>query len=115
MPTNTMPVALTKKEFISGAMILAVILAGLFFAFVQNQVLYGIHMQSDWGHTLVVPFICVYLAYIKRGEIFGIAGVQGNGQDALIRAIAGLSEHTAGKILLSGRDISRLPPRPASA
>ena len=45
---------------------------------------------------------------VKRGEIFGIAGVQGNGQDELIRAIAGLNAHTAGRILLSGKDISRL-------
>ena len=45
---------------------------------------------------------------VKRGEIFGIAGVQGNGQDELIRAIAGLSEHTAGKIVLNGHDISRM-------
>ena len=45
---------------------------------------------------------------VKRGEIFGIAGVQGNGQDELIRAIAGLSEHPTGKIVLNGRDISRL-------
>ncbi|MDP3447015.1 MAG: ATP-binding cassette domain-containing protein, partial [Eubacteriales bacterium] len=45
---------------------------------------------------------------VKRGEIFGIAGVQGNGQDELIRAIAGLTDHTTGKILLNGKDISRL-------
>ena len=45
---------------------------------------------------------------VKRGEIFGIAGVQGNGQDELIRTIAGLSSHTSGKILLKGKDISHL-------
>ncbi|NLI54625.1 MAG: ABC transporter ATP-binding protein [Clostridiales bacterium] len=45
---------------------------------------------------------------VKRGEIFGIAGVQGNGQDELIRAVAGLSGHTAGAIALDGTDISKL-------
>ncbi len=46
---------------------------------------------------------------VKQGEIFGIAGVQGNRQDELIRAIAGLSGHTNGTITLDGIDISRLP------
>lgn len=45
---------------------------------------------------------------VKRGEIFGIAGVQGNGQDELIRAITGLIEPTSGKVTLDGRDISAL-------
>jgi len=43
---------------------------------------------------------------VKRGEIFGIAGVQGNGQDELIRSIAGLTDPTAGKIALAGEDIT---------
>ncbi len=45
---------------------------------------------------------------VKRGEIFGIAGVQGNGQDELIRAIAGMSGHTSGTITLDGTEVSKL-------
>ena len=45
---------------------------------------------------------------VKSGEILGIAGVQGNGQDHLIRAITGLSGMNDGKILLNGKDITKL-------
>lgn len=45
---------------------------------------------------------------VKRGEILGLAGVQGNGQDELIRTIAGLSDYTKGKVSLRGKDISNL-------
>ena len=41
---------------------------------------------------------------IAPGEIFGIAGVEGNGQTELVEAIAGL-RHAAGSILLAGRDL----------
>ena len=44
---------------------------------------------------------------LKRGEIFGVAGVQGNGQAELVRCITGLMEHTDGKIILSDQDISK--------
>lgn len=45
---------------------------------------------------------------VKRGEILGIAGVQGNGQSELIRYIAGLTENGTGEVLLAGKDISGL-------
>ncbi len=45
---------------------------------------------------------------VRRGEIFGIAGVQGNGQDELIRAIAGLIEPTSGTVTLDGKDVTAL-------
>ena len=43
---------------------------------------------------------------IRQGEIFGIAGVSGNGQDDLCDVICGLKKPTAGQILLSGQDIT---------
>ena len=43
---------------------------------------------------------------VMQGEIFGIAGVQGNGQDELIRSITGLIDPPAGKIALAGEDIT---------
>jgi ribose transport system ATP-binding protein len=42
---------------------------------------------------------------VKAGEIVGLAGVQGNGQAALIRALAGL-EGTSGVIEVGGRRVS---------
>jgi simple sugar transport system ATP-binding protein len=43
---------------------------------------------------------------VHRGEIVGIAGVEGNGQSELVSAVMGLVDST-GTILLDGRDISR--------
>jgi len=42
---------------------------------------------------------------VVAGEIFGIAGVEGNGQTELIEALAGLRAATAGSIHLGTRDI----------
>ena len=42
---------------------------------------------------------------IAPGEIFGIAGVEGNGQTELVEAIAGL-RHATGSIVLAGRDLA---------
>ena len=43
---------------------------------------------------------------VHSGEILGIAGVSGNGQDALCDAISGYRRLTEGKVLLSGTDIT---------
>jgi len=43
---------------------------------------------------------------VHEGEILGIAGVSGNGQDALCDAISGYRRLSEGKILLGGQDIS---------
>ncbi|MCS7094606.1 MAG: ABC transporter ATP-binding protein [Thaumarchaeota archaeon] len=43
---------------------------------------------------------------VRRGEIFGIAGVAGNGQDELLEAIYGLRRVHRGKVFLMGKDIT---------
>lgn len=43
---------------------------------------------------------------IQPGEIFGIAGVEGNGQTELIEAIAGLRKSVSGNIRIAGHDIT---------
>lgn len=43
---------------------------------------------------------------VRAGEIVGIAGVEGNGQNELVEAIVGLRMPKAGQILLAGRDIT---------
>ena len=47
---------------------------------------------------------------VRRGEIFGIAGVSGNGQRELTEAIVGLRRALGGHIVLRGRDVTNLSP-----
>lgn len=44
---------------------------------------------------------------IKKGEILGIAGVDGNGQTELAEIIAGIRKPTAGQITFLGEDITK--------
>jgi general nucleoside transport system ATP-binding protein len=44
---------------------------------------------------------------VRAGEIVGIAGVGGNGQDELVECLIGLRKPIAGTIRLVGRDITR--------
>jgi simple sugar transport system ATP-binding protein len=48
---------------------------------------------------------------VHRGEIVGIAGVEGNGQSELIGAIIGTEHPMTGTITLIGQDITRWPVR----
>ena len=45
---------------------------------------------------------------IAPGEIVGVAGVEGNGQRTLVRALAGLAEIEAGRIRLDEQDVTTL-------
>ncbi len=67
----------------------------------------GLHVKDDRGHEVVhdVSF------EVRAGEIFGIAGVAGNGQDELVAAIVGMRRSTSGRISLGERDITSASPR----
>jgi len=43
---------------------------------------------------------------VRRSEIYGLAGVEGNGQAELVEALVGLRHPDAGSIRLGGRDIT---------
>jgi ABC-type uncharacterized transport system ATPase subunit len=62
----------------------------------------GLSAQSDKGFLAVrdVSFS------IHEGEIFGIAGISGNGQHELAEVLAGLRQPEAGKVILDGADIT---------
>src|SRR3954466_9466127 len=47
---------------------------------------------------------------VERGEVFGIVGGSGSGKSVLLRSILGLQRPQAGKVLLFGRDLTRLSP-----
>ncbi|MEM0001689.1 MAG: ABC transporter ATP-binding protein [Desulfurococcaceae archaeon] len=66
-----------------------------------------LHVMSDVGGEAVkgVSFD------VRYGEIFGIAGVEGNGQVELAEAIAGIRRVLKGRILLGGKDVTQLSTR----
>lgn len=46
---------------------------------------------------------------VRRGEIFGLAGIDGNGQFELVEAITGLLPSKSGRIDFLGQDITHFP------
>jgi simple sugar transport system ATP-binding protein len=67
----------------------------------------GLRVADDRHHE-VVPDATFE---IRAGEILGVAGVAGNGQDELIQALIGLRRTMGGKVTLMGRDVTGLSPR----
>jgi ABC-type uncharacterized transport system ATPase subunit len=47
----------------------------------------------------------------REGEVFGIAGVDGNGQSELIETITGLTSPDEGSVSFNGRDVTKLSRR----
>ena len=52
---------------------------------------------------------------VQRGEVLGIGGVAGNGQDELLAALSGEMLTTPGMILFQGREVGLLGPNPRRA
>jgi simple sugar transport system ATP-binding protein len=48
---------------------------------------------------------------VRRGEIVGLAGVEGNGQSQLGAVLAGLLAPSAGKVFVRGHDVTGLAPK----
>lgn len=64
-------------------------------------------VRDDTGHMAVrgVSFT------LYAGEILGIAGVQGNGQTELVKALSGLKHVEKGHIRIAGQPVTNLSPR----
>jgi ABC-type uncharacterized transport system ATPase subunit len=67
----------------------------------------GLRAQDDRGNEVVKG---VDLE-VRAGEILGIAGVAGNGQDELVEALIGLRRPTGGTVTLAGRTVTGIGPR----
>ena len=63
----------------------------------------GLPPRSEGGRAVLEDITFT----VHRGEIVGIAGVEGNGQSELVNSVIGLLD-TTGTILVEGRDISRM-------
>ncbi|GAA4578782.1 ABC transporter ATP-binding protein [Planotetraspora phitsanulokensis] len=60
-------------------------------------------VSSDTGR----PIVDGVTLEIRKGEVLGIAGVEGNGQAELVEAIMGMRAGSTGTITLAGADISQ--------
>ncbi len=67
----------------------------------------GLSLRSPEG-VLLVDGIDLQ---VRAGEVGGVAGIEGNGQHELVRAIAGLLPDAKGTILVGGQTISGATPR----
>lgn len=47
---------------------------------------------------------------VYSGEILGVAGIDGNGQSQLIEALTGLREIESGRVVIKGKDITKVTP-----
>ena len=66
----------------------------------------GLSARSDKG----LPALRDVSFALDEGEILGIAGVTGNGQDELAQVLAGLRPAQAGRVRFEDRDITRAAP-----
>ena len=66
----------------------------------------GLTVADDEGRTLIddIGF------EVRAGEVFGVAGVAGNGQTELVEALIGLRPADAGEIRLDGKALKKLSP-----
>ncbi len=65
------------------------------------------HVTKRFG-----SFVAVHEAHftIGKGEFFSMLGPSGCGKTTTLRMIAGFEQPTSGRILLEGKDVSRVPP-----
>ena len=66
-----------------------------------------LEVADDRGH----PAVAGVSFEVRAGEIFGIAGVAGNGQEELVEALTGLRDPKGGRVTLDGKDVTRRDPR----
>ncbi len=67
----------------------------------------GLRIKDDRGREVVRGIDLE----VRAGEILGIAGVAGNGQDELVEALTGLRKPSDGTVRLSGTDVTGWRPR----
>src|ERR1044072_1589955 len=65
-------------------------------------------ITKRYGNQWVVDNVSLEIA---DKELFVLLGSSGSGKSTILRMIAGLSDPSSGKILLHGRDVTRLTPQ----
>ena len=65
----------------------------------------GLTVEDDRG-VVVVDDVSLT---VREGEVFGIAGVDGNGQSELVESVTGLRTPDAGRVVFGGEDVTDWP------
>ena len=65
------------------------------------------NIRLSYGNTEVLKDVSIS---IEPGEFFALLGPSGSGKSTLLRLIAGFNRHSAGQLLVDGKDISAIPP-----
>jgi simple sugar transport system ATP-binding protein len=63
----------------------------------------GVSLVDEFGRNLLSDITLS----IRRGEVLGIAGVEGNGQTEIVETIMGMRIPTSGTVRLGNRDVTR--------
>jgi simple sugar transport system ATP-binding protein len=67
-----------------------------------------LHLRGTLGHEALAGISLE----LRRGEILGICGVEGNGQAELIEVLSGLRRPDRGSVMLKDRDVTATGPNP---
>lgn len=76
----------------------------------SNEVVFSIE-NLNVINSKNYPVVSNFSMALKKGEITGLAGIDGNGQSELVQALTGLRKVKSGKIFINGRDITNLSPK----
>jgi len=70
-----------------------------------------LEVEDLWVHNDKGLFAVKGLNFtVRRGEIFGIAGVEGNGQTELVESLTGLRKVEKGRVKVNGKDLTNASP-----
>ena len=65
------------------------------------------NLEKKFGQHVAVNKVSID---INQGDIFALLGSSGCGKSTLLRMLAGFETPTSGRIMLAGKDISKVPP-----
>ena len=59
----------TRRQAIIAGVVALVCFVGTFFDWFRGQVFWAIEAPSDWGHTLLIPFIAGWFVWLRRDQL----------------------------------------------
>ncbi|MGC8516137.1 MAG: ABC transporter ATP-binding protein [Thermoplasmata archaeon] len=65
------------------------------------------NVTKSYGKTKVINDLSIS---VEAGEFFVVLGPSGTGKSTLLKLIVGIEQPDSGKILIDGKDVTRLPP-----